>query len=50
MLVRRWAAQRARVRQLEVWRKRRQDASDTLVEDAGNGGDLLADLPESLLG
>lgn len=49
VIVRRWAAYRVGQAQREIWRKRRAERSDDFDEATGEG-DLLADLPDGLLG
>jgi hypothetical protein len=49
MIVRRWAAYRVEEAQRAAWRKRRAERPDDIDEAAGEG-DLLADLPDGLLG
>lgn len=48
-IVRRWTAHRVGRAQREIWRKRREIATDDLDEIVGED-ELLADLPEGLLG
>lgn len=51
MIVRRWAAYRVEEAQRVAWRKRRAEQADDFEAGAGAGeGDLLAELPEGLLG
>jgi hypothetical protein len=53
MIVRRWAAYRVGRAQREIWKKRRAGTgmgTDTIDEGAGVSDDLLAELPDSLLG
>jgi hypothetical protein len=50
LIVRRWAAYRVGQAQREIWRKRREaKGEDTLDEESGDG-DLLAELPDGLIG
>lgn len=49
LIVRRWTAYRVGRVQREIWRKRRAVQSDDFDEAVGEG-DLLAELPEGLLG
>ena len=49
MIVRRWAAYRVGQAQREIWRRRRAAQSEDFDETGGEG-DLLAELPEGLLG
>jgi len=53
LIVRRQAAYRASLKQREVWRKRRGDRGDHHdddMEESAGEGDLLVELPDSLLG
>lgn len=50
LIVRRWAAYRTGRAQREIWRSRRLAQADLLEEDEGDGGDLLAELGDGLLG
>lgn len=49
LIVRRQASHRMRRVQLEIWRRRRSVQGEDLDETVGQD-DLLADLPEGLLG
>ena len=49
LIVRRWAAYRTGRAQREIWRKRREAQGDDPDETAGED-DLLAELPDALLG
>jgi hypothetical protein len=49
LIVRRWAAFRVGRAQREIWRKRRQAQADDPDEVVG-ADDLLAELPEALIG
>jgi hypothetical protein len=55
LIVRRWAAHRVGRAQREIWRQRRRAARAADSEDLDDvevvgEGDLLADLPEALIG
>ncbi len=50
LIVRRWSAYRIGQAQREIWRKRRADAKTEDVEETVGEDDLLAELPDSLLG
>lgn len=47
-IVRRWTAYRVSLAQREIWRRKRVAQVDDL-DDSGGEGDLLAELPDSLL-
>lgn len=49
LLVRRWAAYRVGRAQREIWKRRRSAQADGLDETVSED-DLLAELPEGLLG
>jgi hypothetical protein len=49
LIVRRWAAYRTGRAQREIWRKKREAAREELDEVVGED-DLLAELPEGLVG
>lgn len=50
LIVRRWAAYRTGRAQREIWRSRRLAQADDLEEGEVDGGDLLAELGDALLG
>jgi hypothetical protein len=49
LIARRWTAYRIGRSQREIW-KRRREAATLVDEGAGTSEDLLAELPDSLLG
>lgn len=49
LIVRRWTAYRVGQAQREIWRKRREAQSDDTDEVVGDA-DLLAELPDGLVG
>lgn len=49
-IIRRWTAYRVSRAQRAIWKKRRARAGRTLEDNAGMDVDLLAELPDSLLG
>jgi hypothetical protein len=52
LIVRRWAAYRVGQAQREIWRKRREAQGAVDLDEGSEGsddGDLLAELPESLI-
>ena len=50
LIVRRQAAYLARRTQREIWQKRRREPQIDDPDEIGGEGDLLVDLPDSLLG
>jgi len=50
LIVRRWAAYRTGRAQREIWRKRREVRGDDLEEEIVGADDLLAELPDGLIG
>lgn len=50
LIVRRWAAYRVGQAQREIWRKRREAKGDDTLDEANGEDDLLAELPEGLIG
>ena len=50
IIVRRWVAYRVGRAQREIWKRRRAFLGDAVDEGSGATDDLLAELPESLLG
>ena len=49
LIVRRWAAYRVGQAQREIWRKRREAQGGDDLDEGSDEGDLLAELPESLI-
>jgi hypothetical protein len=50
VIVRRWAAFKIGRSQREVWARRHAAAGDEATEESAGDGDLLAELPDTLLG
>lgn len=50
LIVRRWAAYRTGGAQREIWRKRREALGDDPEDEIVGGDDLLAELPDGLIG
>lgn len=50
LIVRRWAAYRVGRAQREIWEKRRAAMAEEFEETASDEDDLLAGVPETLLG
>jgi hypothetical protein len=50
LIVRRWAAFRVGQAQREIWRKRREAKGEDAIDEENGEGDLLAELPDSLIG
>ena len=49
-IVRRWTAYRVGRAQREIWKRRRGDAGEESFDESGVANDVLAELPDSLLG
>jgi hypothetical protein len=49
-IVRRWAAYRIRRAQREIWKRRRGHSEEDPIDEGVVGFDVLADLPDGLLG